>query len=302
MSRSDRTPEDLESLLDGDVPPSMEGSNLPAYLLALREDAVGSEPQPSAALAELLEHGVVPVASSSASTRGIRTWRRRARVAGRVLVTKFAALGLLGKAVAAGAAVTVAASSAGVAGVLPPPAQRTFDAVVEREADPVPAPTPSSSPTPTRSPSLTESPPSEAPALTPRGRGERDDRRPTEAGMRRTPPSVPPAGRADDEAPGQQGSNRDDAGAERGAVEGGEVADEASNGRRQDGPPESADEPRSGAPVRDGDTRQQPPTPGAEAPAPAHAPTSAPTEQGTAAGDPADGSAEGSPRGMPSDG
>ena len=66
-------------------------------------------------------------------TRGILTMRTKGRTIGRVLVTKFAAFGLLSKAAVAGATMTVAASSAGAAGVLPPPAQVAFDDVVGRQ-------------------------------------------------------------------------------------------------------------------------------------------------------------------------
>ena len=131
----------LDQLLDG---VAVAGSPLVEFVEGLRADAAAPAPPPTAALAEVLSAGVVgadvPGASFAAATppagiltRGILTFRGQARNVTRVLVTKFAALGLLAKAATAGAAVTVAASGVGAAGGLPPSAQMAFDDLVGRE-------------------------------------------------------------------------------------------------------------------------------------------------------------------------
>ena len=126
----------LDQLLDG---VAVAGSPLVEFVEGLRADAAAPAPPPTAALAEVLSAGVVgadvPGASFAAATppAGILTFRGQARNVTRVLVTKFAALGLLAKAATAGAAVTVAASGVGAAGGLPPSAQMAFDDLVGRE-------------------------------------------------------------------------------------------------------------------------------------------------------------------------
>ena len=142
MRNPDRLPDEaLDSLLDGSPSEEAVGTPLAAYLEAVRHDAVGTDPQPSDELGVVLAEGLDPAeievgVQATAAASGITAWRRRGRLAVRALVTKFAALGLLTKAAAAGAAVTVAASGAGAAGVLPPPAQSTFNEVIGREAPP----------------------------------------------------------------------------------------------------------------------------------------------------------------------
>lgn len=142
MRTPDRLPDEaLDSLLDGSPSPEAVGTPLAAYLDAVRHDAVTTDPQPSDELGVVLAEGLDPAeievgVQAAAAAGGITAWRRRGRLALRALVTKFAALGLVTKAAAAGAAVTVAASGAGAAGVLPPPAQSTFNEVIGREAPP----------------------------------------------------------------------------------------------------------------------------------------------------------------------
>lgn len=142
MRTPDRLPDEaLDSLLDGSPSQEAVGTPLAAYLDAVRHDAVTTDPQPSDELGVVLAEGLDPAeievgTPAVAAASGITTWRRRGRLAVRALVTKFAALGLLTKAAAAGAAVTVAASGAGAVGVLPPPAQSTFNEVIGREAPP----------------------------------------------------------------------------------------------------------------------------------------------------------------------
>lgn len=144
MRTPDRLPDEaLDSLLDGAPSTATVGTPLAAYLDAVRHDAMSTDPRPSDELAVVLAEGLDPaeleagVPAPAAGSR-ISAWRRRGRLVVRALVTKFAALGLLSKAAAAGAAVTVAASGAGAAGVLPPPAQSTFNEVIGREAPPEP--------------------------------------------------------------------------------------------------------------------------------------------------------------------
>lgn len=122
--------EALDALLDGPLPAADEVP-LAAFLAAVRADAEATVPQPSEALAIVLSEGRAPGAAAAAPAPA---WHRRARLAVRVAVAKFGALGLLVKTAAAGAAVTVAASGAGAAGVLPGPTQDTFDRVVGRTA------------------------------------------------------------------------------------------------------------------------------------------------------------------------
>lgn len=142
MRTPDRLPDEaLDSLLDGSPSEEAVGTPLAAYLDAVRHDAVTTDPRPSDELGVVLAEGLDPAeievgVQVAAAASGITAWRRRGRLALRALVTKFAALGLLTKAAAAGAAVTVAASGAGAAGVLPPPAQSTFNEVIGREAPP----------------------------------------------------------------------------------------------------------------------------------------------------------------------
>lgn len=142
MSAPDRLPDEaIDGLLDGSPSEEAAGTPLAAYLAQLRDDAQATTPTPSSELAAVLAEGLDPADLQAASPSsveeapaGMLGWRRRGRVLGRVLVTKFAALGLLGKAAAAGAAVTVAASGAGVTGVLPEPVQHEFNEIVGREA------------------------------------------------------------------------------------------------------------------------------------------------------------------------
>lgn len=141
MRTPDRLPDEaLDDLLDGSPSEEALGTPLAAYLDAVRHDAVTTEPRPSAELGVVLAEGLDPAELEARDVlpttagAGAISWRRRGRLALRVVTAKFAALGILGKAAAAGAAVTVAASGAGAAGVLPPPAQTTFNEVVGREA------------------------------------------------------------------------------------------------------------------------------------------------------------------------
>ena len=164
------TDDELDAILDGSSRGSAATSPVAAYLAELRGDAAATPPVPSDALASVLEEGltaadaapqgILTFSSKPAQegiltastdrgiltrgiltastdrgilTRGILTIRTRGRTLARVLVTKFAALGLLSKAAVAGATVTVAASGAGVAGVLPPPVQVAFDDTVGRQ-------------------------------------------------------------------------------------------------------------------------------------------------------------------------
>lgn len=145
MSTPDRlSDEAVDRLLDGAPSDDVAGSPLAEYVAAMRDDSATAAARPSQELAVVLAEGLAPADLAAQGiltattddgilTRGILTMRHRGRTALRVLVTKFAALGLLTKAAAAGAAVTVAASGAGVAGVLPPPAQHAFDTTVGRE-------------------------------------------------------------------------------------------------------------------------------------------------------------------------
>lgn len=150
MSAPDRLPDEaLDGILDG--PPSEEvaGTPLATYLAAIRDDARATAAEPSQDLQVLLAEGLDPAALAGGAgpaasgdedaRAGLLGWRLRGRTLGRVLVTKGAALGLLGKTAVAGAAVTVAASSAGAAGVLPGPAQDAFDDAVGREVAQAPA-------------------------------------------------------------------------------------------------------------------------------------------------------------------
>lgn len=147
MSAPDRLPDEaLDSLLDGSPSEEALGTPLAAYLAEVREDALATTPSPSQDLAMVLEEGLEPAdlanagaAGADDARRGILTWRLRGRTLARALVTKLAALGVLGKAAVAGAAVTVAASSAGAAGVLPEPAQGTFDDAIGRDVQEAPA-------------------------------------------------------------------------------------------------------------------------------------------------------------------
>lgn len=151
---------DLDAILDGSVPPGAAGTPLAAYIAELREDATASTPAANAALSSVLTDGLAPAqtapqgiltfSSSPAEegiltastdrgilTRGILTIRARGRAISRVLVTQFAALGLLSKAAVAGATVSVAAASAGAVGALPPPAQVAFDDAIGRQVEQV---------------------------------------------------------------------------------------------------------------------------------------------------------------------
>lgn len=144
MRTPDRLPDEaLDSLLDGSPSEEAAGTPLAAYLEAVRHDAVTTEPRPSAELSVVLAEGLDPAELEArgtlAATAASTSWRRRGRLVLRALAAKVAALGILGKAAAAGAAVTVVASGAGAAGVLPPPAQTTFNEVVGREAPADPA-------------------------------------------------------------------------------------------------------------------------------------------------------------------
>ncbi len=174
MSDSQLSDSVLDALLDGSVPPGAIGTPLAAQLTQLREQAEATTPAANAVLASVLQDGLdlaatapqgiltfstkaaeagiltastdagiltrgILTASTDAGilTRGILTIRARGRALSRILVTQFAALGLLSKAAVAGATVGVAAASAGAAGVLPPPAQVAFDDAVGRQVEQV---------------------------------------------------------------------------------------------------------------------------------------------------------------------
>lgn len=146
MSVPDRLPDEaIDGLLDGSPSEEAAGTPLAAYLSAIRADAEASVPAPSQRLSTLLAEGLDPAelgaVGAVADGRDASPWWRRSRLAFRALVTKFAALGLMAKAATAGAAVTVAASGAGAAGVLPGPAQDVFDGAVGRPAAEAPAET-----------------------------------------------------------------------------------------------------------------------------------------------------------------
>lgn len=140
--------EALDGLLAGTPSAEAIGTPLATYLAAIRHDAETTTAQPSEALQAVLVDGLAPAEVGAGGTmtssaeerprRGGLTWGVGSRALARVLVAKFAALGLLGKAAVAGAAVTVAASSAGAAGVLPDPAQHAFDGAVGRRTADVP--------------------------------------------------------------------------------------------------------------------------------------------------------------------
>lgn len=199
MSAPDRLSDEvIDALVDGRPSDEAVGTPLAAYLGALRRDAERTEATPSEALAAVLAEGLEVEAAAVATPRP--GWRRRLRLLQGAVATKLAAASLLTKAAAAGAAVTVAASGAGAAGVLPAPAQDAFDDAVGRQAEqPV---------EPAQDGEGTTSPDREAP-LPP-------------ADTTTTPP-------LESDVPGDATGGADD---ERG-VEGGSVADDASDGRAQ---------------------------------------------------------------------
>lgn len=176
MDPHDRLPDgDLDAMLDGSVPPGAVGTPLAAYLAELREDATTATPTANAVLssvltdglaeAEAASQGILTFSSNEAEkgiltgsadkgiltrrgiltastekgilTRGILTIRTKGRAISRVLITQFAALGLLSKAAVAGATVSVAAAGAGAVGALPPTVQVAFDDAVGREVEQV---------------------------------------------------------------------------------------------------------------------------------------------------------------------
>lgn len=134
MSVPDRLPDEaIDGLLDGSPAEEAAGTPLAAFIADLRTSAQTVTPTPSEELQAVLAEGLDPAELGAAAPATGLTWRVRGRTIVRTLVTKFAALGLLGKAAAAGAAVTVAASGAGAAGVLPDSAQVVFDDLVPIE-------------------------------------------------------------------------------------------------------------------------------------------------------------------------
>lgn len=131
----DRELDPIDDLVDRGRAGAGRDEPLGSLLAALQQDAGATTASPSPALASVLADGLPAeeLVAAAAVAAGASPWRHRVVVAARVLVTKFAALGLLAKAATAGAAVTLAASGAGVAGVLPAPAQAVFDDVVGRD-------------------------------------------------------------------------------------------------------------------------------------------------------------------------
>ncbi|HEV7756354.1 MAG TPA: hypothetical protein VGO94_10900 [Mycobacteriales bacterium] len=132
----------VEAVLRGEVPPTRQDlAPLAEVVAGLRATSSGTPPQPSAALADLLDHGLVgqglsidkgdlPATAASNASRparqvfGLPKWRKN------MIVEWIAGLGL---AVKLGVGATVAAASvtgAGVAGALPGPAQGAFQSVV----------------------------------------------------------------------------------------------------------------------------------------------------------------------------
>lgn len=223
MTAPNRLPDEaLHDLLDGSPSEEVVGTPLAAYLLALREDAATTSPQPTEALTEVLTEGLDPAdlkaggSLTESAGSGLLTWRLRSRVLARALVAKFAALGILTKAAAAGAAVTVAASGAGAAGVLPEPAQEVFDDAVGREVQ-------------------------EAPAESEQdGQPERGDQGESGADVSTPAGDTPAETPADVETPepqSDQGVSDDATGSSDGepGVDGGDVADDASDGRSSAG-------------------------------------------------------------------
>lgn len=206
MSAPDRLPDEvLDDLAGGRPSDEADGSPLAAYLAALREDAVRTEATPNEALASVLAEGLVLEDVAVASPRP--TWRRRLRLVQGAVAAKLAAASLLTKVATAGAAVTVAASGAGAAGVLPEPAQEVFDDAVGRQVEQPVVPGGDESPAPAAE--------QDAPAVP--------------ADTTTTPP-------LDSDVPGDATGSADDGP----GVDGGSVADDASDGRAQvpdDAPP-----------------------------------------------------------------
>lgn len=169
MSDTERLPEDVfDALVEGRTPSAAAGSPVARFLRSLRDDATPSAaptPELSAVLSEgidpkeleaggiltaetdqgILTRGILTAETDHGIlTRGILTFSgnraaspkgilTRSRLATRAAFTNVAAFGILTKAAAAGAAVTVATAGAGTANVLPSGAQMAFDDIVGRE-------------------------------------------------------------------------------------------------------------------------------------------------------------------------
>jgi hypothetical protein len=161
--------DDIEALLRGDTPQRRpELASVADAVAEMRIASSGTPPQPNAALAALLDHGLVaqglsaekgdlPVTAASNASGPARQVFRLPKWRNRMIIEWIAGMGLAAKL---GLGATMAAASvatAGVGGVLPGPTQGAFETVVntttpftvgETGTPDTPAPTPSDVPTP----------------------------------------------------------------------------------------------------------------------------------------------------------
>jgi hypothetical protein len=142
MRKHPFTDEDVEAMLRGETPKARPDlAPLAGAVADMRAASSGTPPQPNAALAALLDHGLVgqglsaekgdlPVTAASNASRPAMQVFRLPKWRKRMIVEWIAGMGLAAKL---GVGATVAAASvagAGAGGVLPGPVQGAFESVV----------------------------------------------------------------------------------------------------------------------------------------------------------------------------
>jgi|GEM_PF-5539846 len=144
--RSHNGPADeaIDALLDGTPSQELAGTPLADLVDRIRLDAATTEPRASDELAALMAHGLAPTekgdlpatagsnATAPSSAAWLPKWTRSAVMFRKLIIAKLAALGIVLKAGAAGAAVVTVAAGVGAAGQLPAPAQAAFDRIAEQ--------------------------------------------------------------------------------------------------------------------------------------------------------------------------